>query len=56
MHLPIEALILIQVMFWSTFIALQHLLTFKYHVDKKKHVKFLFPIHQTKIIKHWLAC
>ena len=32
-HLPIEALKLIEVMFWSTFIALQHLLILKYQAD-----------------------
>ena len=37
-------------MFWSAFIALQHLFMFKYHVK----VKFLIPIHKKKYLT--LAC
>ena len=46
MHLPIEALKLIQVMFWSTLIALQDPFIFKYQFDQEKYEKFLIPIHQ----------
>ena len=33
-------------MLWSTFVALQHPLMFKYQVDKEKYEKFHIPIYQ----------
>ena len=43
MHLPIEALKLIQSVFWSTFIALHHPFMFKYQVEKEEYKKVSNP-------------
>ena len=48
MHLPTEALQRIQVMIWSTFVALQHLFMFQYQIKKEKYEKFLIQINQKK--------
>ena len=44
-----ETLKPILVVFWSTFIALQHLFMFKYQVDKEIYEQFLIQINQINV-------